>query len=98
MTANKTKATHIAWAANHRGYTVSVLNVNETVYEYNGGNCPWESTSYIDPADKDAIPLKRLRQYAKQTARELAEEYGLAEIRIEENTDLLDDEGAGEIK
>jgi hypothetical protein len=45
-TSKKEKATHIAYAANKFGYTVRVLDGNETIDEYNGGN---DNHEWSDP-------------------------------------------------
>lgn len=94
MVEKKLKPTHILYAADEDGYTVRVMEGNETVDEYNSGNNPFESTSWIDPADLDAVPVRTLRRYARETALDMAQEHGIPEKYVSENEDLLPIAGA----
>lgn len=66
---------HVIYAANQYGYCCQVIEGGEVVYEYHGGNCALESTTYVDLDDPHALSLRRLKKCARQTARELAREY-----------------------
>jgi hypothetical protein len=80
---------HIAWAADEDGYTVRLLEGTETLEEYNAGNNPLESSSWVNPATNQAESVETLRKFAEQTAIEMAIEAGLTESDVSENTDLL---------
>jgi ribosomal protein L37AE/L43A len=86
------KATHILYDAGPSGYTVRVMRGGDTIDEYNGGNSPHDSTGGIDRTDSDSIKYDQLLGYAEQTAKEMAQEFGLPESRVSHDEDLLAEE------
>ena len=86
------KATHILYDAGPQSYTVRVMRGNNTIDEYNNGNSPWDSTTTFNRTDNDAIEYKRLLGFAKQTAMEYAQEYGVPENMVSHNEDLMAEE------
>lgn len=61
---------NVIYAAIPYGYAVKVMENNKVVDEYTAGNSPRCSQTYVDP--KDGLPLSRMREFAKQTAEEMA--------------------------
>lgn len=80
------------------GYRVDRMGYDVTVYDpdgrevetYSAGNSPLDSQIYI-PLDRKEkrLPVQTLRRYARQTAEEMAAEYGvnLPMIHEEESGD-----------
>ena len=81
-------STLVAWAATRRGYTVQTHVDGEVTDEYNGGNNPHDSIVRLHPDDPDAIPLRTLKRYARQTALETADELGVPRENVGEDDDL----------
>ena len=82
------KATHIAYGAHIYGYQVLVLDQNETLDEYNGGNIPEDGTARLNPHIESTLPAEKLLKHAKQTALEMAAEHGVPESRVHHDTDI----------
>jgi hypothetical protein len=85
-------ATHVLYDAGPESYTVRVMRGNDTIDEYNGGNSPYDSMSQFNRTDNDAIEYKRLLEFAEQTAKEYAQEYGIPENMIDHDEDLMAEE------
>ena len=88
------KVTHVLYAADKDGLTVRIMNGSNTIDEYNSGNSPQDSKAWVHPSDPIAVPVAKLRQYARDTAIEMAAEYGLPKKLVSEDTDLLPIQGA----
>lgn len=60
------------------GYSVFVGNVHEGKIEeeYHAGNSPWDSIQHLPPDHPEAVDKRTFREWAKDTAEEMAEEYG----------------------
>ena len=78
----------IIYAATRFGYCVQVIDNSQVVYEYNAGNCQKESSAVIDPHSPNAVKLRQLNRWAKQTAGEIANERGIPANQIEYDPDL----------
>jgi hypothetical protein len=65
----------ISYAATRFGYCVQVTDGGEVVYEYTAGNCRSESQAVINPGSSGAVSRSHLRRWARQTAKETAEEW-----------------------
>ncbi len=44
---------------------------------YSAGNCKDESSGTVDPASADALPIDTIKQFAEQTGKEMAKDYGV---------------------
>ena len=72
---------NVNYAATRWGYAVQVIDGGQIVYEYTAGNHQRESTAVIDPRSTNAVTLRQLRRWAKQTAGELANERGIRQVQ-----------------
>ena len=79
---------HVIYAATKLGYAVQVVDRGGIVYEYNAGNCGLESQVVVAPHSPNAVNLRQLRRWAKQTAGEIAQARGIPADRIEHDPDL----------
>ncbi len=70
-------------------YEIYVLDpaTGEDLDHHRGGNSPWESTITISADDPQALPFEKMREYALQTANEMAEEHDAA---VDENIEIVD--------
>jgi len=75
-------------AATDQGYCVQVIDGGEVVYEYTAGNHQKESQTFVDPRSPNAVTLRQLKRWAKQTAGEIAKERGIPAHRIGYDADL----------
>ena len=69
---------NVIYAASAYGYCVQVIEGSEVAYEYTAGNHQGESQTYVDPGSPNAVPLRQLRRWARQTAGEIAEDRGIS--------------------
>jgi D-alanine-D-alanine ligase-like ATP-grasp enzyme len=76
----------ILWSSNPCGYSIRVLSAAQTIYEYTAGNSRQDSQVVLAPDDSDAVPEEELRQFAKNTAKEMAKEHDAD--AIEEDADF----------
>lgn len=88
------KPTHVLYAADEDGYTIRVMSDTVTLSEYNGGNSPYDSKVWMDPADPEAEPVDILWHFAKQTALEIGQENGIPPQYVCISEDLLPIGGA----
>lgn len=79
---------NVIYAATSFGYCVQVIKNGEVIYEYTAGNHRCESQTIVDPKSPQAVKLPQIKRWAKQTAREIANERGIAPGRIEYDPDL----------
>ena len=70
----------VIYAATRWGYSVQVIDGGQAVYEYTAGNCWKESQTVIAPGSPNAVNLRQLKHWAKQTAGEIAGERGIAAV------------------
>lgn len=74
----------ISYSYNKMGYEVLVWEDGECISEYQAGNHKLESSQKTrDP--QWMVSLDKLKEFAAQTAREMAAEHGIPENRIENN-------------
>jgi hypothetical protein len=68
----------VCYSVTRTGYDVRVYDpdMNE-VETYEAGNSAFDSQAYVDPDDGAALDEETLRKYARQTAEEMAEQYGI---------------------
>jgi len=78
----------VIYAATIYGYGVQVIDSSEIVHEYLAGNCEKESQTFIDPTSSNAVGLRQLKRWARQTAAEIAQERGIRIKRVEYDDDL----------
>ena len=78
----------IIYAATGCGYCVQVIDGGEVIYEYSAGNHQKESQIFMDPRSPKAVKQGQLKRWAKQTAGEVANEWGIPAKRIEYDADL----------
>ena len=78
----------VAFAATRFGYCVQVIQGFDVVYDYTAGNHRGESQTFVDPRSPNAVPLRQLRRWAKQTAGEVANERGIPADQIAFDPDL----------
>lgn len=68
----------IGYSVQADGYTVTVYDPESNeVDRYDAGNSRLDSQVWIDPSDPDALDRETLERYAKQTAEETANEWGI---------------------
>jgi hypothetical protein len=73
------------------GYKVVVLDATgDIIEEYTGGNHESDSTTFVGPGSRGSVPEEKLLQYAKNTAQEMAAEFGID--AIEHDPDILAEE------
>lgn len=70
----------IIYAATRWGYSVQVIDGGRVVHEYTAGNCWKESQTVIAPSSPNAVNLRQLKRWAKQTAEEIAGERGISAV------------------
>jgi len=78
----------VIYAATRYGYAVQVANGGEIVHEYTAGNHRMESQTVTSPRSPNAVKLRQLRRWARQTANEIAQNQGVPADRVEYDTDL----------
>ena len=78
----------VIYAAIGCGYCVQVIDGGEVVYEYTAGNHQRESQTFVDPSSPNAVKLRQLKRWAKQTADQIAEERGIPANEVEYDPDL----------
>jgi hypothetical protein len=79
---------HVLYAATRLGYCVQVMQGGEIVHSYSAGNCGKESQTVVAPRSPNAISLRQLTRWAKQTAGHIAKERGIPVDRISYDPDL----------
>ena len=81
----------VIFAASRYGYTVQVIHDGgNIVHEYSAGNCCQESQTVVEPRSPNAVSLRQLRRWAKQTAGEIAKERGIPAARVQYDPDLAE--------
>jgi hypothetical protein len=91
----------ISYAATRWGYSVQVVDQSRIVYEYSAGNHQNESTAVVNPRSPNAVKLRQLKRWARQTAGQIARERGIPPKQIAHDPDLeaqLKEEDAGRKK
>jgi len=78
----------VIYAATRCGYSVQAIDGGEIVYEYTAGNHQKESQAVVDPRSPNAVNLRQLKRWAKQTADQIAEEREIPANQIECDPDL----------
>ena len=78
----------VIYAAIRCGYCVHVIDGGEIVYEYTAGNHQRESQTSVDPRSPNAVNLRQLKRWARQTADQIAEERGIPANQVEYDPDL----------
>jgi hypothetical protein len=72
----------ISYAATDQGYCVQVIDGGQILYEYTAGNHQKESQTFVDPSSPNAVTLRQLKRWAKQTAGEIATEHEILAHQI----------------
>lgn len=67
----------IGWKADEWDYDVSVIDANTSrlIYKYTAGNSPWDSQQSV--AAESGVGEAQLREWARETAEEIADELDL---------------------
>lgn len=73
----------VFWSASSDGYEVIVLSGCNVLDQYAAGNNP--NDSYQDAGEGPAVPARTLRKWARQTALEMARDYGVPKYRVFED-------------
>jgi hypothetical protein len=77
------KASFVEWYLIPSGYAVDTFDSDcQPLDEYRAGNSPGCSQTFLPRGHKFALRKSTLRKFAKQTARETAERFGLGAARI----------------
>jgi len=79
---------NVIYAATRYGYAVQVLDGSEVSSEYLAGNHQHDSQATTEPRSPNAVRLRQLRRWAKQTAGEIAKAQGIPAKRVEYDPDL----------
>jgi len=68
----------VDYSVNRNGYDVRVYDDDANEVEaYSAGNSRWDSQAYVEPRTPDALDLRTLKKFARQTAEEMAGEWGI---------------------
>jgi predicted RNA-binding protein YlxR (DUF448 family) len=68
----------VGFTVNPDGYSVRVYDPESREVEtYDAGNHRGDSQVWLDPDDPDALDAETLKRFARQTAEEMAGEYGI---------------------
>ena len=78
----------VIYAATPFGYAVQVLDGCEISFEYSAGNHCRDSQTTTEPGSPNAVRLRQLRRWARQTAGEVAKAQGIPAERVEYDPDL----------
>jgi len=73
----------VLWHVHDRGYVVNVMEDGEVVHEYTAGNSPLDSQVYVFP--DEGLSWAMLRQFAEQTAHEIARERNIPPQNVYED-------------
>ena len=79
---------NVSYAASGFGYCVQVIDNGAVAYEYTAGNHQGESQTYVDPGSPNAVKLRQLKRWAKQTADQVANEWEIPADQIAFDPDL----------
>lgn len=76
----------VGYEVDRTGYTVRVYDhESREVEQYSAGNSPLDSQIFVPLDTKEArVPLPTLRKFARQTANEMAAEYGINAAMVQE--------------
>lgn len=75
----------IGFSVHDHGYDVRVYDSeSRIVHEYNAGNHARDSGGVVEKGDRDRLPKQTLRRFARQTAQEMAAEYGVNIAMVQE--------------
>jgi len=77
----------IGWKADEWGYDVVVTDTDEmsAIYRYSASNSPWDSKQWVGV--EHGVGEARLREWAQETAAEIADEIGLPQSVVFEEED-----------
>lgn len=79
---------NVIYAATRYGYAVQVVDGSEVSYEYSAGNHRLDSQATTVPGSPNAVRMRQLRRWAKQTAGEIAKAQGIPAKQVEYDPDL----------
>lgn len=78
-----TKANYVSYHLRPDGYAVAVYDAeSQPIKEYSAGNSYFCSQTYLPPRHPQALRRRTLRKFARQTANEMAAEFGLEKGRV----------------
>jgi hypothetical protein len=89
MTTNKPeleRGAFVSYSVDRHGYTVRVYDHDaREIDEYSAGNSPLDSQGYV-PLDRKEprVSVPTLRRYARQTAQDMAADYGIPLAMVHE--------------
>jgi hypothetical protein len=79
---------NISFASNKWGYIVQVCEGNNVIHEYTAGNCLHDSTVTVPLDSSSVVNATTLLRYARQTAADLAQEFGVDKTKVAYDSDL----------
>jgi hypothetical protein len=79
---------NVIYAATTYGYAVQVLDGSEVSFEYSAGNHRLDSQATTVLGSPNAVRLRQLRRWARQTAGEIAKAQGIPVKQVEYDADL----------
>ena len=86
------KGDSIIYRVSKKGYWVLVFDTaGNAIHNYTAGNCHFDPQAYVSPGSPEAVPLNQIKEFAKQTASEIAGEFDVPESRIRSVTDDEDE-------
>ena len=84
-TAADRKATTVGYSVNDYGYEVNVYDANgQPIDHYSAGNHALDSQGQVERGDPARLTKTTLRRFAKQTALEMAADYGVDSFCVQE--------------
>jgi len=63
-------------------YGYEIMDVDSSYAVYHAGNSPYDSAQVVDLSD--AVPITELKQFCKDTGKEIAEEQGAEFLGVEQ--------------
>jgi hypothetical protein len=74
----------VYWVADPGGYQVTVIQGCSVLEQYSAGNNPHDS-SQLCPPNVPPVPLRTLRKWARDTAYQIARDFGISRSHVEED-------------
>jgi hypothetical protein len=77
----------IGYQVHDHGYDVIVYDSeSQEVERYGAGNHARDSQVYVEKGDPERLPKQTLRKFARQTAEEMAAEFGINLVMIQDES------------
>ena len=81
--ANHHVSSTIICSTTRFGYEILISRGTRIIDDYSAGNCAHDSVQVVPLNDPSCLSLNELKELARRTARDLADEYGISRDQIE---------------